>query len=55
MLVDSMGDGQLKMKSVDGDEASARCTIEQIASKRTRFVDLLEALSDHKLERWLME
>jgi hypothetical protein len=54
-LVDSMGDAQLKLESIDGDEAFFRCSVDQMARKDARVSDLLEVQSDLQLERWLME
>lgn len=54
-LVDSMGDAQLKLESIDGDEAFFRCSTDQMARKDARVSDLLEAQSDLQLERWLTE
>ena len=54
-IVDSMGGGQLKLESIDGDEAFFRCSADQMARKDARVSDLLEVKSDLQLERWLME
>jgi hypothetical protein len=54
-LVDSMGDAQLKLESIDGNEAFFRCSADQMARKDARVSDLLEAQSDLQLERWLTE
>jgi len=52
-LVDSMGEAQLKLESIDGDEAFFRCSADQMACKDARVSDLLEVQSDLQLERWL--
>lgn len=54
-LVDSMGDAQLKLESIDGNEAFFRCSADQMSRKDVRVSDLLEVQSDLQLERWLME
>ena len=54
-LVDSMGDVQLKLESIDGNEAFFRCSADQVARKDVRVSDLLEVQSDLQLERWLTE
>ena len=54
-LVDSMGDAQLKLESIDGDEAFFRCSADQMACRNARVSDLLEVQSDLQLERWLTE
>jgi len=50
-----MGGGQLKLESIDGDEAFFRCSADQMARKNVRVFDLLKAQSKLQLERWLME
>ncbi|MCP9782231.1 hypothetical protein KBY83_02705 [Cyanobium sp. WKJ7-Wakatipu] len=54
-LVDSMGDAQLKLESIDGDEAFFRCSADQMARKDARVSDLLEVQSNLQLERWLTQ
>ena len=54
-LVDSMGDGQLKLESNEGEGSFFHCSVEKIASKGVRIADVLEAQTDHQLQRWLME
>jgi hypothetical protein len=54
-LLDSMGDAQLKLESIDGDETLFRYSTDQMARKYAKVSDLLEAQSDLQLERWLTQ
>lgn len=55
-LVDAMGNGSLRIETVDRDEVSLHCSINRIVAKEASIhgIIMLQSLSEHQIENWLI-